>query len=274
MNQCGSFHRVAPEQIPAYHSGKTYAHVKDRIMTITDAAPPKELLAEMTPEEFVTLIRAECLKPGHGMQDHPLVHAMEDGSATIPQLTLFTEQFYLHITRMLPWIGAIYVRCPHESVRTALVKNLAEECTGYQTDTDAHPELLLKFAEALGADTGAMRGAEQMIEGRRLTDYFEFMGLCREWYVPLSAIGIGLESFVPDTFTRIVAAMKKNYDMTDEQLIFWTMHIIADQEHGDEGIEMVEEYALTAEARKNVFDCTVETSRLFHDMWMLYERAA
>ena len=29
-------------------------------MTITDSAPAKELLAEMTPEEFVTLIRAEC----------------------------------------------------------------------------------------------------------------------------------------------------------------------------------------------------------------------
>ena len=242
-------------------------------MTITDIAPAKAELAEMSPEEFVTLLRAECSQPGHGMQDHPLVQAMEAGTATIPQLQLFTEQFYLHISRMLPWIGAIYVRCPHEEVRTALVKNLAEECTGYQTHTDAHPTLLLEFAKALGSDPELIKTGEQLTEGRRLTDYFEFMGLCRDWYVPLSAIGIGLESFVPDTFTRIVAAMKNNYDMTDEQLIFWTMHIIADEEHGDEGIEMVSEYALTADARKHVFDCTVETSRLFHDMWMLYERA-
>jgi len=242
-------------------------------MTVTDLAPAKAELAEMAPDEFVSLLRAECSRPGHGMKDHPLVHAMEAGTATIPQLQLFTEQFYLHISRMLPWIGAIYVRCPHEEVRTALVKNLAEECTGYQTQTDAHPALLLEFAKALGSDPEAIRNGEQLTEGRRLTDYFEFMGLCRDWYVPLSAIGIGLESFVPDTFTRIVAAMKKNYDMSDDQLIFWTMHIIADEEHGDEGIQMVSDYALTADARKHVFDCTVETSRLFHDMWMLYERA-
>lgn len=242
-------------------------------MTVVETSPPGNELAEMTPEEFVSQIRAECVSPGHGLQDHPIVQAMEDGSATIPQLQLFTEQFYLHISRMLPWIGAIYVRCPHEEVRTALVKNLAEECTGYQTQTDAHPDLLLQFGEALGMDTAITRNAEQMNEGRRLTDYFEFMGLCREWYVPLSAIGIGLESFVPDTFRRIVAAMKKNYDMTDEQLIFWTMHIIADEEHGDEGIEMVSKYALSADARKNVFDCTIETSRLFHDMWNLYQKA-
>ena len=70
----------------------------------------------------------------------------------------------------------------------------------------------------------------------------------------------------------IVAAMKANYDMTDDDLIFWTMHIIADEEHGDEGIELVSDYALSAAARKNVFDCTVETSRLFHDMWNLYKQ--
>lgn len=240
-------------------------------MTLTDIAPAKAELAEMTPAEFVSLLRAECAKPGHGMADHPLVREMEAGTATIAQLQRFTEQFYLHISRMLPWIGAIYVRCPHEEVRTSLVKNLAEECTGYQTQTDAHPTLLLAFAEALGSDPDQIRAAEQLPAGRRLTDYFEFMGLCREWYVPLSAIGIGLESFVPDTFTRIVAAMKANYDMTDDDLIFWSMHILADAEHGDEGIEMVSEYALTAEARKNVFDCTVETSRMFHDLWMLYD---
>jgi hypothetical protein len=51
------------------------------------------------------------------------------------------------------------------------------------------------------------------------------------------------------------------------------MHIIADEGHGDEGTEMVAEHALGADARKNVFDCTIETSRLFHDLWMLYELA-
>jgi len=240
-------------------------------MTFTDIAPPGAELAEMTPAEFVNRLRAECARPGLGMSDHPLVQEMEAGTVTVPELQRFTEQFYLHISRMLPWIGAIYVRCPHEHVRTTLVKNLAEECTGYQSRTDAHPTLLLAFAKALGSDPDQVRAAEQMTPGRRLTDYFEFMGLCRDWFVPLSAIGIGLESFVPDTFTRIVAAMKANYDMTDDDLIFWTMHILADAEHGDEGIELVSEYALTAQARKHVFDCTVETSRLFHDLWMLYD---
>jgi pyrroloquinoline-quinone synthase len=243
-------------------------------MSIIEAELTKDDLASMSPEEFVDKIRDELKKPEAGMHDHPFVKALEAGTATIPQILLFCEQFYLHISRMLPWIGAIYVRCPHEEVRTALVKNLAEECTGYITETGPHPELLLDFAESLGADRNAMINAEQMTEGRRVTEYFEFMGLCREWYVPLSAIGIGLETFTPETFTRMVAAFKKNYGCTDEQLIFWTMHIMADQDHGDEGIELVSDWAISGESRKAVFDCTVETSRLFYDMWDLYERVS
>ena len=47
----------------------------------------------------------------------------------------------------------------------------------------------------------------------------------------------------------------------------------AGAEHGDEGIELVSEYALSSDARKQVFDCTVETSRLFHDLWNVYKAA-
>ena len=99
-------------------------------MSLVTLGPSTDELAAMTPEDFVGLLRAELTKPGCGMADHPIVAAMEDGGATIPQLLLFCEQFYLHISRMLPWIGAIYVNCPFEDVRTTLVKNLAEECMG------------------------------------------------------------------------------------------------------------------------------------------------
>lgn len=233
--------------------------------------PDVDTLANMSPAAFVNLIRDNCREVGRGMSDHPVVRAVENGTATLPQLQLFIEQFYLHIRNMLPWIGQIYVTCPHESVRTALVKNLAEECLGTFTGTKAHPELLLEFGEAIGLDSEATRTAEQLPVGRRLTEYFEFMSNCRPWFVPLSAIGIGLESFVPDTFTRLVAGFKSNYGITDEQLVFWTMHILADQEHGDEGIELVSEYAITGEARRLVYQCTVETSERFFDLWNVFQ---
>ena len=230
-------------------------------------------LGALTPKAFVELLRAQCSQPGHGMANHPIVLGLEAGTVTLPQLRLFTEQFYLHIRDMRPWIGQIYVTCPHEDVRAVLSKNLAEECLGTFTNTKAHPELLLEFGAEIGMDIEATRKKEQIPDGRRVTEYFEFMSNCRPWFVPLSAIGIGLESFVPDTFTRMVAALKKNYGIKDDKLVFFTMHIMADQEHGDEGIEMVAKYAVTPLARKQVFDATVETSALYYKAWNIFTLA-
>jgi len=68
-------------------------------MSVATLAPSTDELAALTPEDFVGLLRAELTKPGCGMADHPIVAAMEDGSITVPQLVLFCEQFYLHISR-------------------------------------------------------------------------------------------------------------------------------------------------------------------------------
>lgn len=242
-------------------------------MTALLELPTTDDLTAMSPAQFVELIREQLRQPGGGMHNHPIIEAMEAGTATKEQLTHFGAQFYLHISKMLPWIGLMYVNCPFPEVRSSLVKNLAEEELGIVTNTAAHPALLLKWLNKLGASDASIVNQEQLPEGRRLTEYFEFMGRCRPWFVPLAAIGIGLESFVPDTFRRIVAAQKKHYGMTDDDLIFWTMHILADAEHGDEGIEIVSEYATDAAGRKQVFDCTVETGKMFFDLWNVYKLA-
>jgi pyrroloquinoline-quinone synthase len=240
-------------------------------MTMLMTIPSMDELAAMDPATFVNGLRAELRKPGNGMYDHPFVLDVEAGIVTRTQLQFFTEQFYLHIRNMLPWLGEICVKCPHEDVSKALVKNYAEEMLGIFTNTGPHPELLLRFGESIGLDPPKARVAQQVPASRRLTDYFEFMATRRDWFVALSAIGIGLESFVPDLFTRLVDAFRTNYNLTDEDLIFWTMHILADSDHGDEGIELVSKYALTAEDRKVVYECTLETGQRFYDMWNLYK---
>ncbi len=243
-------------------------------MTMTIDYPTTDELGAMDPAAFVGALRDVLSRPGGGMGNHPVVQAIEDGSATIPQLQLWTEQFYLHIRNMLPSIGMFTARCPYPEVAKTLVKNYAEEMLGVFTNTGPHPDLLLDFGAAIGMDVDRARVAEQVPASRRLTEYFEFMATQREWYVALAAIGIGLETFTPDTFRRLVAAFKKNYGLTDEQLVFWTMHIMADEEHGDEGIEIVSDYVHDPAGRKVVYDCTVETGQRFYDLWDIYRSVA
>ena len=86
-------------------------------MTMTETHVDRNELAEMTPAEFVGLIRTECMNQGGDY--HPLVNGLENGSITTPQLQLLSSSIF--ISKMLPWIGTIYVDS-HEDVRTSLVK--------------------------------------------------------------------------------------------------------------------------------------------------------
>ena len=54
-------------------------------MALTEAFMTADELAGMTPEEFVNQIRHECMKPGRGRHDHPLVLGIEAGPVTVPQ---------------------------------------------------------------------------------------------------------------------------------------------------------------------------------------------
>ena len=72
-------------------------------------SPTTDDLTAMSPAQFVELLREQLRQSGGGMHNHPIIEAMEAGTATKEQLALFGAQFYLHISKMLPWIGLMYV---------------------------------------------------------------------------------------------------------------------------------------------------------------------
>ena len=62
-------------------------------MALTEAFMTADELAGMTPEEFVNQIRHECMKPGRGMHDHPLVLGIEAGTVTVPHFRSSQNSF-------------------------------------------------------------------------------------------------------------------------------------------------------------------------------------
>lgn len=194
-----------------------------------------ESLAAMAPRVFVKTLREICTRPGRGLTGHPFIAAIESGTMTMPQLQFFAEQKYLHVRNMMPFFGRMACTCPHVNARTTLIKNLAEQAFGAMSRTKGHPEHFLDFCVALGMDTRALQKKRQIGASLKLTTYYELMSNCRPWYVPVAAIGAVMEAQVPDAFTRIAKGLKENYGLKDNQIEFWTMHVAADKDHGDEG---------------------------------------
>jgi pyrroloquinoline-quinone synthase len=67
----------------------------------------------------------------------------------------------------------------------------------------------------------------------------------------LSGLLIGLESQVPVIYSKTTPPLIEKYGFTEEEVTFFTLHIVADTEHGERGYEIVEKYATTDEVRAN-----------------------
>src|SRR2546427_8232083 len=77
---------------------------------------------------------------------HPFYQAWSAGTLSLPALQEYSKQYYRHVEAFPTYVSAVHANCPLLPIRQRLLENLIEEERG----ADNHPELCLRFAEALG----------------------------------------------------------------------------------------------------------------------------
>jgi pyrroloquinoline-quinone synthase len=65
----------------------------------------------------------------------------------------------------------------------------------------------------------------------------------------LSGLLIGLESQVPRIYSKTTPPLLEKYGFSEDEVTFFSIHILADVEHGEKGFEIVEKHATTDEQR-------------------------
>jgi pyrroloquinoline-quinone synthase len=94
--------------------------------------------------------------------DHPFYSAWSKGELSRSALERYAEQYY-HWTLAFPtFLSLTHAQCPDLSARQAILDNLIDEEAG----PDNHPELWLRFCDALGLDRGDVRRSEMLPETR------------------------------------------------------------------------------------------------------------
>jgi pyrroloquinoline-quinone synthase len=59
----------------------------------------------------------------------------------------------------------------------------------------------------------------------------------------LAGLLVGLESQVPQIYSRTTPPLVEKYGFLEEEIVFFRLHIVADAEHGERGFEILERYA-------------------------------
>jgi pyrroloquinoline-quinone synthase len=187
---------------------------------------------------------------------HPWSEAWTSGKLDRRLLGEWVKQHYHYVSHFSEWLATVYANCPHWDVQHFLLENITEE-EGFVGSGDfepvRHSDLLLDFAETCGVPRKEVIDAQT--NGELLSETLGLQSWChrqsmRPFVEALSGLLVGLESQVPAIYSKTTPPLIEKYGFTEDEVTFFTLHIVADQEHGDRGYEIVEKYATTDEQRQ------------------------
>lgn len=190
----------------------------------------------------------EVRKPTHGAA-HPWSVAWADGRLSLRQMAEWAKQHYYYIDRVPQQFAEMFVRCDDLKHRHFILDNLM----GEELQGERHPALLLRFAEACGMSRAEVLDAdvngEILPATRGLRAWVEELVQARTIAESAAGIMIGLEGQLPLMYPKYVERCKQ-LGLSDPDLEFFTVHIVGDVGHNENGMRLVEHYAGTPESQR------------------------
>lgn len=184
---------------------------------------------------------------------HPLWRRIAEGGLSREELGIFAVQFFLQVREFPRAVSAMHASCPFPDERVKLAESLYEEETGRISGVNLpHPEVFIRFGEAVGLRREQMVDGMPLPETAALIDWFELSTKQRSFIEGAAAIALAAEGQVPGSFGPFARALERNYGFSREAVAFWDVHEEADRDHADVGNHIVFQFASTPEVQAGV----------------------
>lgn len=173
---------------------------------------------------------------------HPFYQQWTAGTLSLGRLRDYAAQYYRHVAAFPRYLSAIHARCEDLETRQMLLENLIDEERGAEN----HPELWLRFAEALGLGRDAVFAAAALPGTRALVDTFARLSREASVGAALAALYV-YETQTPAVATAKIDGLRRFYGVADARsLAFFTVHQCADVDHARAVAELVSRHSTTA----------------------------
>jgi len=201
---------------------------------------------------FVDELRA-TIDAGRSFGRHPLWLRIAEGRVPRTALGPFAVQFFLQVREFPRAVSALHSSCPDADQRVELAESLYEEETGRISGCNvSHPELFIRFGEAVGAARTAMERGVPLPATAALIDWFLESTRDRSFIEGAAATNLAAEGQVPGAFGPFARALERHYGCSAEQVAFWDVHEHADRDHSAVGDHIVVRLATTAALQSDV----------------------
>ena len=206
----------------------------------------------LAPEDFIRDLLAR-IESRRTFGSHPLWLEIADGKLSREQLQLFAVQFFLQVREFPRAVSAMHANCPFPEERMKLAESIYEEETGRLSGCNQpHPEIFIRFGEAVGLTRAAMVDGSPLPATRALIDWFELSSKQRSFIEAAAAMNLAAEGQVPGAFGPMARRLQENYGLSRDAVAFWDIHELADAEHSEVGDNIVVRHATDAATQARV----------------------
>jgi pyrroloquinoline-quinone synthase len=189
------------------------------------------------------------------MLDHPFYQRWTCGQLTREELQEYARQYYHYALAFPTFISNAHANCDDLAVRQLLLENLVEEEQG----SENHPELWLRFCEALGLDREDVKGGTANTATRHLIATMRSLAREGALHEGLAAL-YAYESQIPRVAAAKIDGLAKWYGITaPRDIAFFAVHQEADVHHSATSRALLDRLCANDQARAAAELATVRT---------------
>ena len=169
--------------------------------------------------------------------DHPFYSAWSEGELTHDVLRKYAEQYYHWVNAFPTWLSATHSNATDFAMRQSILANLVDEEQG----SENHPELWLRFCDALGLDRDAVKSADLLPETRAAIDAMR--KVCRDEPAVAALTALyAYESQQPEVMKTKREGLRDLYQVAQGHEYF-ELHETMDVAHSADELVMIESRA-------------------------------
>ncbi len=157
---------------------------------------------------------------------HPFYQRWQKGKVSMEALRSYAVQYYAYESALPLFLEKAMAHLPEGEALESLKDNLADEAGG----PNPHPELWMRFAEALGLSRAEVHGAQLLPRTANLVYTYE--SLCDRGADEALAAIYAYEAQFPAVAATKAEGLRRFYGVTSpEALEFFDLHATLDHEH-------------------------------------------
>jgi len=181
---------------------------------------------------LVDSVRKEVIEPGvQRLMDTPYFSELRQGKLSVRRMQGWAIQHYLHNKAILKSFALGMVKNAHDPV-------LFDYFSYQFSEEQTHPDLAKRFGLALGLKEADFTEATQIFECQihsARTIYNTMLGIPPQ----NRASAMTSEGMVCRYSEEFLNAGRKHYGLSDDELIFFTTHMVADIEHTQRSAQLI-----------------------------------